>query len=120
VDFLTVDTIGSSGCTHCSSLKSPADVCTWQAARHIHTGSGSPTRRGTSRGGLLLVPVGSCCATMTPSSRASFEAVFQALGTRIVRTPVQMTEANGIVEGFVSDRAVRVFGLVADRERATS
>jgi putative transposase len=36
---------------------------------------------------------------------SGFDAVFQALGTRIVRTPVQMPEANGVAERFV--RTVR-------------
>ena len=36
---------------------------------------------------------------------ASFDAVFEAQGTRIVRTPIQVPEANGIAERFV--RTVR-------------
>ena len=36
---------------------------------------------------------------------SGFDAVFQAQGTRIVRTPIQMPEANGIAERFV--RTVR-------------
>jgi putative transposase len=35
----------------------------------------------------------------------SFDAVFKAQGTRIVRTPIQVPEANGIAERFV--RTVR-------------
>jgi putative transposase len=31
----------------------------------------------------------------------SFDAVFKAQGTRIIRTPVQVPEANGIAERFV-------------------
>ena len=32
---------------------------------------------------------------------ASFDAVFESQGTRIVRTPIQVPEANGIAERFV-------------------
>ena len=32
---------------------------------------------------------------------SSFDAVFEAQGTRIIRTPVQVPEANGIAERFV-------------------
>ena len=32
---------------------------------------------------------------------SSFDAVFKAQGTRIIRTPVQVSEANGIAERFV-------------------
>ena len=37
--------------------------------------------------------------------RGSFDAVFEAQGARIVRTPVQVPEANGVAERFV--RTVR-------------
>jgi putative transposase len=40
-----------------------------------------------------------------PKFTASFDAVFEAQGARIIRTPVQVPEANGIAERFV--RTVR-------------
>jgi putative transposase len=50
----------------------------------------------------------------------SFDAVFEAQGARIVRTPIQVPQANGIAERFVRTVRSRVPGLVADRERQAS
>jgi putative transposase len=54
-----------------------------------------------------------------PKFASSFDSVFESQGTRIIRTPIQAPEANGI--GTIrSDCPGRVFGLVADPERETS
>jgi len=40
-----------------------------------------------------------------------FDAVFEAEHIRIVRTPIQVPEANGIAERFVQDSSIRMAGL---------
>ena len=48
-----------------------------------------------------------------------FDAVFEAEHIRIVRTPIQVPEANGIAE-VRPDRSIRMPGLALDPERAAS
>ena len=46
-----------------------------------------------------------------------FDAVFQTQGTRILRTPIQVPEANGIAERFVRTVRSECLDWFADRER---
>ena len=48
---------------------------------------------------------------------AGFDAVFEAENIRVVRTPIQVPEANGIAERFVRTRSIRLPGLALDPER---
>ena len=50
----------------------------------------------------------------------SFDAVFEAQGARIIRTPVQVPEANGIAERFVRTVRTECLDWMLIRERATS
>ena len=50
----------------------------------------------------------------------SFDEVFQGAGIRIVRTPIQAPQANGIAERLRADRPFRVPRLAADPRHRSS
>jgi hypothetical protein len=110
---------GSSGCTSCSSSRSPAGVCTSPAAPHIPTVRGLRSRRGGSPGHSLsvrlrfafsfaMVIASSRAASMRcsrPKEPESFEPQF--------RCPRPMGSRNGSSEPFEPNAWLHVVAVRA-------
>jgi len=87
----------------CSSSKSPAVASIVPGARPTPTPNGSRNRRGRWPGTFAerADPVRFLIRDHDRKFTGGFDAVFEAEHIRIVRTPIQVPEANGIAERFV-------------------
>jgi|SRR5262245_32376914 len=93
---------GSSACTCCSLSRSAAGVSIWQGARPTPTPNRSCNRRDKVAWAFAerAEPVRFLIRDQDRKFTRGFDAVFEAENIRIVRTPIQVPEANGSQSGL--------------------